>query len=100
LAALAASESQVTLVPATDGGYVSIGLYRTPFDLFREIPWSTQDVLKITLQRVKSLGLNATLLPEWYDVDDTDDLDRLVQALSDLPASRAIETRAALGRWL
>ena len=41
---LAQSDTQVTLVPARDGGYVSIGLHQASLDVFRNIPWSTASV--------------------------------------------------------
>jgi glycosyltransferase A (GT-A) superfamily protein (DUF2064 family) len=45
--------------------------------LFRDIPWSTSRVLRTSLDRARESGTAVALLPEWYDVDRPDDLDRL-----------------------
>ena len=45
--------------------------------LFTEIPWSTDQVFELTLQRAQRLGMRVHLLPEWFDVDTESDLRRL-----------------------
>ena len=70
----------VVLGPAEDGGYYLIGT-RRPADssnLFREIPWSTTDVTRVTLERALALGLSVKLLPSWYDIDDPTSLRRAI----------------------
>lgn len=67
---------QVDLVlgPCADGGYYLIGLKKPAPELFREIPWSTDRVLALTLERANALGLACELLEPWYDIDTCDDL--------------------------
>ncbi|HYM04846.1 MAG TPA: TIGR04282 family arsenosugar biosynthesis glycosyltransferase [Stellaceae bacterium] len=60
----------VVLGPAIDGGYYLIGLKRPHQRLFEDISWSTEHVLRQTLERAASLGLEVVTLPTWYDVDD------------------------------
>jgi rSAM/selenodomain-associated transferase 1 len=63
----------VVLGPARDGGYWLIGL-KAPYEpLFRNIPWSTGEVLRITLQRAAELGLTTALLTEKSDIDTAED---------------------------
>ena len=64
------------LAPAVDGGYGLIALKRSRFrpEVFGNIPWSTGDVLRITMQRFADLGLSVGLLPELRDIDTLDDL--------------------------
>jgi uncharacterized protein len=68
--ALRAEGERVVLGPAADGGYYLIGLTRAEPALFEGVPWSTSDVLRRTLERAGSIGMPATLLPTWYDIDD------------------------------
>lgn len=67
--------------PAEDGGYYLIGVRRAAATerLFRDIPWSTRDVARVTLERARSLGLAVHLLPAWYDVDDPESLRRAIE---------------------
>jgi rSAM/selenodomain-associated transferase 1 len=74
--ALAASE--VVIQPATDGGYVLIGLDRPRPPLFDSMPWGTPEVLPRTLQRIAALGLRCTLRPPLDDLDTAADLDRAI----------------------
>ena len=60
-----------------DGGYYLIGIKRLHHRLFEQIDWSTERVFAQTLERAKEIGLQAELLPTWYDVDDAATLERL-----------------------
>lgn len=86
---------RVTLGPAADGGYYLIGMNRFSPEIFTGIPWSTSGVLSRTLERADALGAGTSLLPEWRDVDDADDLEALKGRLS-RDHSRARYTREYL----
>jgi rSAM/selenodomain-associated transferase 2/rSAM/selenodomain-associated transferase 1 len=73
----ALSAAHLVLGPALDGGYYLLGLTRPAPELFRGIPWSTEEVLKATLARARELGLTATLLPVLRDVDTLEDLKKV-----------------------
>jgi uncharacterized protein len=62
--------------PAIDGGYWLIGLRAPQPELFRDIAWSSDQVLGHTLQRAKSLGLRIQLLRILSDVDTQEDWER------------------------
>lgn len=64
----------LVLGPSLDGGYYLIGLSRTAPELFRDIPWSTPDVLARTQAKAHALGLKVALLSPQRDVDTIDDL--------------------------
>ncbi len=68
----------IVLGPSTDGGYYLVGLARPLREIFQDIAWSTERVFDQTLERVRSLGLTAGILPSWYDVDTPEQLDHLV----------------------
>jgi rSAM/selenodomain-associated transferase 1 len=95
-----AAGADVVLGPAEDGGYylVAVPGDRVPRVLFEGIPWSTPEVLEITLERCRGAGLRVELLPESWDVDRPEDVDRLAEELEssslDLP-----RTRRLLATW-
>jgi rSAM/selenodomain-associated transferase 1 len=75
--ALVAGEADVVLGPSEDGGYYLIGVRAPRPELFEDVPWSTADVLEVTLARARGLGLRVRLLPAWFDVDTEADFQRL-----------------------
>lgn len=68
--------ADAVLGPARDGGYYLIGIRPGREALFDGIPWSTADVASETRRRAAEAGWTIAELPEWYDVDDVDDLRR------------------------
>ncbi len=72
---------RVVLGGSDDGGYYLIGLKQLHQRLFEQIDWSTERVFKQTLERASEIGLEAELLPTWYDVDDGATLERLRREL-------------------
>lgn len=70
--ALAAADA--VLGPATDGGYVLIGLRRPDDRVFSAIPWGSDRVLGSTRQRFATLGWRWQELPPRQDVDRPGDL--------------------------
>jgi rSAM/selenodomain-associated transferase 1 len=65
--------------PALDGGYTLVGLSRPHDRLFADIPWSTPQVYRLSLERAREIGLPVVSVPQWYDIDDEYTL-RLLQA--------------------
>lgn len=72
----------ITLGPALDGGYTLIGLSKPHPQLFSNIPWSTSEVYRLTLERAREIGLPVASVPGWYDVDDAASFQMLVDELS------------------
>jgi glycosyltransferase A (GT-A) superfamily protein (DUF2064 family) len=102
LACLAAAFSgldgaDVTLGPGHDGGYYLIGMKRHLAELFQGIAWSTAQVLEQTLVTCRCLGLTVHQLPQWYDIDVAEDLERLHRDLARPVA--APQTAAFLNNW-
>ena len=69
-AAKSLESRDVVVGPAADGGYVLIGMNTPHPELFQGIEWSTERVLRQTLDRAQAAGLSVALLPELEDVDD------------------------------
>lgn len=79
--ALTALESHdLVLGPAVDGGYYLAGLTRTIPELFTDIPWSTDQVLRLTQEKASAIGLTVSLIQPWRDVDTLADLEALMEA--------------------
>ena len=70
----------VVIQPATDGGYVLIGLARPRPPLFESIDWGGPQVLRQTRERIAALGLRCALLPPLHDLDTPADLQRALAA--------------------
>ena len=96
LALLAAHD--VVLGPAMDGGYWCVGLSRPVPGLFEQVPWSTAEVLRVTLERARGRGLAVGLADPLDDVDTPADLARLVGALAAERSACGPALRAELGR--
>ena len=70
----------LTLGPALDGGYYLIGMNKPVQELFADVPWSTDLVLRLTQERAATLGLKTALLPSWRDIDTLADLEALIES--------------------
>ncbi len=71
---LLSDEAEAVFGPCHDGGYYLVGLKAVCPELFRNIPWSTDRVLSISLETAKRIGLKARLLPFWDDIDTFEEL--------------------------
>jgi rSAM/selenodomain-associated transferase 1 len=74
---LLASDADVTLGPAPDGGYWGIVCRKTHPEMFNGVDWSTSRALGQTVAACAACGLTTALGPEWYDVDRPEDFARL-----------------------
>lgn len=78
--------ARIVLGPAIDGGYTLIGVKADHPELFAEMPWSTPDVFRLTVERARAAALDVDVLPAWYDVDDAETLRLLRREVrGDLP---------------
>jgi rSAM/selenodomain-associated transferase 2/rSAM/selenodomain-associated transferase 1 len=73
----ALKENDLVLGPSTDGGYWLVGL-RNRANLFEGIPWGTGSVLEKTILKAKAAGLRTHLLNALTDIDDLEDLRRIL----------------------
>ncbi len=79
-----ASGCDAVFGPARDGGYYLLALKRHTPELFRQIPWSTSEVLKQSLDRAKQAEVQTALLEVKEDIDDISSLRRSQPTLTDL----------------
>jgi hypothetical protein len=73
----ALKEVPVTIGPTFDGGYYLIGLSEQNAAIFDGVDWSTSRVFSQTLTRIQTINKQLYVLPPWYDVDTSDNLEFL-----------------------
>lgn len=78
-ARLLTSDHHAVVAPATDGGYVLIGMNRSEHKLFDGIPWGTHKVMQNTRERLEQLQWRWQELRQFSDIDLPEDLKLLKQ---------------------
>lgn len=66
----------VVFGPANDGGYYLLGMNTMTPEIFTNKPWSNDQLLKQTLEELKSLGKSFQLMGMLNDIDTIDDLNK------------------------
>ncbi len=64
------------LGPALDGGYYLLGMNKFTPSLFEDIPWSTDQVATLSLDKMKAIGGSYHLLPTLSDIDYAEDWEK------------------------
>ncbi|MFN7993798.1 MAG: TIGR04282 family arsenosugar biosynthesis glycosyltransferase [Bryobacteraceae bacterium] len=77
---LLASQSDVAFGPCDDGGYYGVCCRRTHPDMFRRVEWSTSNALQTSERAALDCGLTVERGAPWFDVDEPDDLVRLLRS--------------------
>ena len=68
------NDNDIVLAPATDGGYVLLGLTRFSEKLFSDIHWGSGEVLATTRERIATLQWPQAELKTFQDIDRPEDL--------------------------
>lgn len=76
------ADHDVVLGPSHDGGYYLIGAAGGVPAIFDNVAWGSDRVWSQTLAHLEADGSDYAVLPEWYDVDERDDLERLRRELA------------------
>jgi uncharacterized protein len=76
-AAALLADHDAVFIPAFDGGYVAVGLRRPAPELFAEMVWSTDRVMRDTRERLGRSGLRHAELAPVADIDEPADLAQL-----------------------
>lgn len=63
----------VVIGPAQDGGYYLLGMKALQPFLFEEMPWSTSDLLNLTIKKCNENKLGVFELPQLSDLDNNKD---------------------------
>ncbi|MFZ2451634.1 MAG: TIGR04282 family arsenosugar biosynthesis glycosyltransferase [Methylovulum miyakonense] len=73
-------ESHDTVIaPASDGGYVMIGLKQAQPELFSDMTWGHDQVMSTTRHRAETIGLSVYELDKQWDVDTYPDWQRYLE---------------------
>jgi len=72
--------NDLVLGATEDGGYGLIGMSRLHSGIFRKIPWSTNRVLHVTLNRARQMKLKTAVINGLWDVDTYSDYRRWQQS--------------------
>jgi len=70
----ALSMHDLVIGPTEDGGYYLLGMKKAHSFLFKNKPWSTSSIYKLTSEEANSHGLKIYNLPMLSDVDTIEDL--------------------------
>ncbi|MBL1260480.1 MAG: TIGR04282 family arsenosugar biosynthesis glycosyltransferase [Thiotrichaceae bacterium] len=73
--------TDIVLAPASDGGYVLMGLSRFSPTLFSDINWGSGEVLATTRERIATLQWPTTELATFQDIDRPEDLNEAERLL-------------------
>lgn len=96
----ALANRDVVLGPTADGGYYLIAASVPCEQLLCEVGFhDAATICAATLARAETLGLRATAIAPWFDVDLPAELGRLTAQLRDAPPWVARHTRRALARY-
>ena len=69
-------------VPADDGGYVMVGFSGEHYEVFQDVEWGTETVMRDSLKRAKAAKLDYKLLAPLPDVDRPEDIEGAEIAMS------------------
>ena len=81
-AARALTNHELVLLPAMDGGYALIGCTRIEPELFRDVSWSSKQVLEQTLVNATQLKYRVSLLETVRDIDTLQDGEQYPELLA------------------
>jgi len=81
------ADHELVLLPALDGGYALIGFTNGDPELFRDISWSSDQVLAQTLKRAEKLDYRVSLLETVRDIDTLQDLEQYPELLALIASS-------------
>ncbi len=82
-------DHDAVLGPTADGGYYAVGCRAPHPAMFDGVTWSSSHTREQTEVAFQRLGYGVDLLPVWYDVDTSEDLQRLAAEPRLPPRTRA-----------
>ena len=93
-------ENDVVLCPTVDGGYYLIGMEEPCEELFRLEEYGVPSVFEKTLAATVKAGISCAIGDQAMDIDEPEDLLRLMEMLERESPDVCAETRKALGEVL
>ena len=75
-------ETDVVLGKTEDGGFYLIGLRKLDTQIFENVSWSSDETFEQVWKNTMDLGLHLREVPSWYDVDEPEDLEKLLYEIT------------------
>jgi rSAM/selenodomain-associated transferase 1 len=74
------NDNDAVVGPSSDGGYYLIGFSTEGFlkEAFEDILWSSEDVCRVTIEKLEKHKRKLYVLEQWHDVDTLEDLKSLI----------------------
>ena len=74
------NDNDAVVGPSSDGGYYLIGFSNEGFleEAFEDILWSSEDVCRVTIEKLQKHKRKLYVLEQWHDVDTLEDLKSLI----------------------
>ena len=74
------NDNDAVVGPSSDGGYYLIGFSDEGFlnEAFEDILWSSEDVCRVTIEKLDKHKRKLDVLEQWHDVDTLEDLKSLI----------------------
>ncbi len=96
---LQSRDDGVVIGPTDDGGFYLIGVSRQHEGMFNNVKWSSSQVFEQTEANLRDIGnLELLVLPRWYDVDEPEDLARLIAEIDSGTTARDLVRTTS--RWI
>ncbi|RJQ53852.1 MAG: glycosyltransferase [Nitrospiraceae bacterium] len=70
------SDNDVVYGPARDGGYYLVGMGKLIKEVFEDVPWSSDQTLKKSLEQAKKSGCSSAFTETLSDIDTIEDVRR------------------------
>lgn len=80
-AAQALTDFDSCIIPASDGGYVLLGLKQYLPAVFKNMPWSTAQLFEVSRQAIEAVGCSVKIFETLHDIDEPEDLVWLPECL-------------------
>ena len=74
------NDNDAVVGPSSDGGYYLIGFSNEGFleEAFEDILWSSEDVCRVTIEKLQKHNRKLYVLKQWHDIDILEDLKSLI----------------------
>ncbi|GAB4293588.1 MAG: hypothetical protein Kow0098_14560 [Ignavibacteriaceae bacterium] len=76
-------EKDIVIGPSNDGGYYLLGMTKFYQQLFDNIQWSSESVMRRTLVKISDLGLSVGVLNTLTDIDTIEDIKEIISSDSE-----------------
>ena len=88
----------IVIGPSRDGGFYLIGVSGYFPQLLKDIRWSTPNAYSDIIKNINSLNLTSYILPEWFDIDNIDDIHFFIKKMKGIDEDSYSHTKQFLSK--